>query len=128
MLFKHLIVIQGCYVAGLYLEGARWDLEEGCLRKSHPKVLITELPIMHIIPVETHRLNLLVSASISPESNILGFYEMTVRRLNCFVSIAREIFDSCLLWMHFISYTKIAVTMASDWLQRNNCSYNAITI
>ncbi|GBP55419.1 Dynein heavy chain 10, axonemal [Eumeta japonica] len=48
----------GCYVRGLYLEGARWDLEDGCLRRSHPKVLVTELPIMYIIPIEAHKLKL----------------------------------------------------------------------
>ncbi|KPJ04007.1 Dynein heavy chain 10, axonemal [Papilio xuthus] len=48
----------GCYVRGLYLEGARWDLEDGCLRRSHPKVLVTELPIMHIIPIEAHKVKL----------------------------------------------------------------------
>ncbi|XP_068620608.1 LOW QUALITY PROTEIN: dynein axonemal heavy chain 10 [Battus philenor] len=48
----------GCYIHGLYLEGARWDLEDGCLRRSHPKVLVTEIPIMHIIPIEAHKLKL----------------------------------------------------------------------
>ncbi|CAK1584360.1 unnamed protein product [Parnassius mnemosyne] len=48
----------GCYIRGLYLEGARWDHEEGCLKRSHPKVLVTELPIMHIIPIEAHKLKL----------------------------------------------------------------------
>ena len=36
----------GCYVSGLFLEGAKWDLKEGCLNKSLPKVLIEELPIL----------------------------------------------------------------------------------
>ncbi|XP_049877279.1 dynein axonemal heavy chain 10 [Pectinophora gossypiella] len=48
----------GCYVRGLYLEGARWDIDDGCLRRSHPKVLVTELPIMYIIPIEFHKLKL----------------------------------------------------------------------
>ena len=51
----------GCYVSGLYLEGAGWDLEKGCLTKSLPKVLIDELPILRIIPIEAHRLKLVVS-------------------------------------------------------------------
>ncbi|RLU20605.1 hypothetical protein DMN91_007218 [Ooceraea biroi] len=46
---------QGCYVHGLYLEGARWDVEEYCLKRSHPKVLIEELPILTIIPIEVHK-------------------------------------------------------------------------
>ena len=53
----------GCYVSGLYLEGARWDTENSCLVKSHPKVLIEELPILRVIPIEAHRLKLVVSAN-----------------------------------------------------------------
>ena len=55
----------GCYVSGLFLEGARWDLQGGlqggCLAKSLPKVLIEELPILRVIPIEAHRLKLVVS-------------------------------------------------------------------
>jgi len=39
-------------VYGLYLEGARWDIEEHRLRRSHPKVLIEELPILTIVPTQ----------------------------------------------------------------------------
>uniref|UniRef100_A0A8D2LCC4 Dynein axonemal heavy chain 10 n=1 Tax=Varanus komodoensis TaxID=61221 RepID=A0A8D2LCC4_VARKO len=49
---------QGCFVSGLYLEGADWDLESGCLIKSTPKVLVVDLPILKIIPIEAHRLKL----------------------------------------------------------------------
>ncbi|XP_004690685.2 PREDICTED: dynein heavy chain 10, axonemal [Condylura cristata] len=49
---------QGCFVSGLYLEGADWDLERGCLVKSKPKVLVVDLPILKIIPIEAHRLKL----------------------------------------------------------------------
>ncbi|KAG6801134.1 dynein heavy chain 10, axonemal [Apis mellifera caucasica] len=49
---------QGCYVSGLYLEGARWDLNEQCLKRSLPKILIEELPILIVIPIEAHRLRL----------------------------------------------------------------------
>lgn len=48
----------GCYIAGLYLEGAAWDLEAGQLRKQDPKVLVTELPILQIIPIEANKLKL----------------------------------------------------------------------
>ena len=50
----------GCYITGLYLEGACWDLDKKCLIKSPPKVLIEELPILRIIPIEAHRLKLVV--------------------------------------------------------------------
>ncbi|XP_050527907.1 dynein axonemal heavy chain 10 [Daktulosphaira vitifoliae] len=49
----------GCYVTGIYLEGARWNLKEQCLARSEPKVLIENLPILSVIPIETHRLKLL---------------------------------------------------------------------
>ncbi|XP_060895064.1 dynein axonemal heavy chain 10 [Labrus mixtus] len=49
---------QGCFVSGLYLEGADWDTENGCLVKSKPKVLVVELPILRVIPIETRRLRL----------------------------------------------------------------------
>ncbi|XP_012272400.1 dynein heavy chain 10, axonemal [Orussus abietinus] len=49
---------QGCFVQGLFLEGARWDTREHCLKRSHPKILIEELPILMIAPIEAHRLKL----------------------------------------------------------------------
>ncbi|KAG9262045.1 dynein heavy chain 10, axonemal [Astyanax mexicanus] len=49
---------QGCYVSGLYLEGADWDVEQGCLVRSKPKELVVQLPILKVIPIEAHRLRL----------------------------------------------------------------------
>ncbi|XP_076453104.1 dynein axonemal heavy chain 10-like [Babylonia areolata] len=49
---------QGCFVHGLYLEGAGWDMKESCLIKQKPKQLIQELPVLKIIPIEAHRLKL----------------------------------------------------------------------
>ncbi len=48
----------GCYVSGLYLEGAAWNVENQCLIRQPPKVLVQELPIMMIIPVELNKLKL----------------------------------------------------------------------
>jgi len=48
----------GCYIIGTYLEGAAWDPIEGCLIKQPPKVLIQEMPVIQIIPVEAHKLKL----------------------------------------------------------------------
>ena len=36
----------GCFVQGLFLEGAAWDHEQSCLRRQDPKVLLVELPIL----------------------------------------------------------------------------------
>ncbi|KAM4616801.1 dynein axonemal heavy chain 10 [Polymixia lowei] len=49
---------QGCFVSGLYLEGADWDIEQGCLVRSKPKALVVQLPILKVIPIEAHRLKL----------------------------------------------------------------------
>ncbi|XP_067084612.1 dynein axonemal heavy chain 10 [Osmerus mordax] len=49
---------QGCFVSGMYLEGADWDVEQGCLVRSKPKVLLVPLPILKVIPIEAHRLKL----------------------------------------------------------------------
>lgn len=51
-------------MSGLYLEGADWDLEKGCLIKSKPKVLVVDLPILKIIPIEAHRLKLQVGGRL----------------------------------------------------------------
>ncbi|XP_067660223.1 dynein axonemal heavy chain 10-like [Haliotis asinina] len=48
----------GCFVYGLYLEGAAWDKENTCLIRQKPKQLIQELPVLKIIPIEAHRLKL----------------------------------------------------------------------
>ena len=48
----------GTYIKGLYLEGAAWDVEEQCLIRQPPKILVQELPIMMIIPVELNKLKL----------------------------------------------------------------------
>jgi len=48
----------GCFVEGLYIEGAAWDVEKRALVRQPPKVLVQELPIMQIIPVELSKLRL----------------------------------------------------------------------
>ena len=48
----------GCYVTGMYLEGARWDHDASELAIQDPKVLVVELPIMQVIPVEASKLKL----------------------------------------------------------------------
>jgi dynein heavy chain len=53
---KHML--DGTYVQGLYLEGARWDVDAACLARQHPKQLIQMLPLVQVIPVEANRLKL----------------------------------------------------------------------
>ena len=49
---------QGCYVTGLYLEGGSWDLENSCICHQKPKVLVEELPILQVTPIESNKLKL----------------------------------------------------------------------
>ena len=40
----------GCYVRGLFVEGARWDMDSFELAESRPKELYTDMPVMWLIP------------------------------------------------------------------------------
>ncbi len=42
----------GCYIRGLYLEGARYDPTIKALNDSLPKQLYTLLPVMHLDPIK----------------------------------------------------------------------------
>jgi len=48
----------GAYVTGMFLEGAAWDVQRGCLIKQRPKVLVEEMPIIEIIPAEAAKIKL----------------------------------------------------------------------
>ncbi|XP_065194434.1 dynein axonemal heavy chain 1-like [Sycon ciliatum] len=56
----------GCYIHGLFLEGARWNAENHELGESRPKELYTDMPIMWLKPAENR---------VAPTS---GFYECPV--------------------------------------------------
>ena len=49
----------GCFVKGLFLEGAGWDLEACQLVRQKPKILVTEMPIIRVIPIESSKLKVL---------------------------------------------------------------------
>ena len=38
----------GCYVIGLFLEGAAWSRQHSCLVRAEPKQLVVEMPIIQV--------------------------------------------------------------------------------
>jgi dynein heavy chain len=42
----------GCYVWGMFMEGARWDDDNGFIEESFPKVLYDPFPVVYMKPVE----------------------------------------------------------------------------
>ncbi|KAF4803390.1 hypothetical protein TURU_015827 [Turdus rufiventris] len=45
----------GCYIHGLFLEGARWDAAAGRLAESRPKELYTEMAVIWLVPVPNRK-------------------------------------------------------------------------
>ena len=45
----------GCYVYGIFLEGARWDYQDHCLGDPFPKELYSDVPLTHLIPKEDRK-------------------------------------------------------------------------
>lgn len=41
----------GCYIYGMYLEGARWDFKKHMLTTSKPKELYSDMPLILILPL-----------------------------------------------------------------------------
>ncbi|TNJ27740.1 IAD-4 Dynein heavy chain [Giardia muris] len=42
----------GCYVYGLYMEGARWCMKNGTIQESFPRELYCRMPVIHFLPDE----------------------------------------------------------------------------
>eukprot|EP00750_Incisomonas_marina_P005719 INCI14099.2.p1 GENE.INCI14099.2~~INCI14099.2.p1 ORF type:complete len:3630 (-),score=727.81 INCI14099.2:1911-12800(-) len=43
---------EGTYVHGMFLEGARWELDSACLTDANPMQLNSPMPIVHFKPIE----------------------------------------------------------------------------
>lgn len=46
---------EGCYIHGLFLEGARWDPSAFQLAESRPKELYTEMAVIWLLPVPSRK-------------------------------------------------------------------------
>jgi dynein heavy chain len=46
---------EGAYIAGLFLEGARWAVEDSCLAEPEPMQLFSSMPVIWFKPVETKK-------------------------------------------------------------------------
>lgn len=47
--------VVGCYIYGLFLEGARWDPMDFQLAESRPKELYTEMAVIWLLPVPNRK-------------------------------------------------------------------------
>ena len=47
---------EGAYIHGLYVEGARWDMEQQLLAESKPKTLFEVAPVLWLKPTKTEEL------------------------------------------------------------------------
>lgn len=48
----------GCFIEGLYLEGAEWNVEGNHLERQTPKKLLCEMPLIQVIPAEASKIKL----------------------------------------------------------------------
>jgi len=46
----------GCYITGLYLEGARWDADKKSLGEPFERQLFSAMPVIYLKPAETSRI------------------------------------------------------------------------
>ena len=46
---------EGCYIHGLYIEGARWDFNKFLLTESRPKELYTDMPCILLVPTSNRK-------------------------------------------------------------------------
>lgn len=45
----------GCYIRGMFAEGARWDYTRHLLADSRPKELFTDMPVIWLIPASNRQ-------------------------------------------------------------------------
>jgi dynein heavy chain len=64
----------GCYVHGLFLDGARWDPDLKCMNESHNKILYSQVPYMLFLPTNQKK------DPKEEDSYVCPVYKTSVRR------------------------------------------------
>ncbi|KAG2439747.1 hypothetical protein HYH02_010624 [Chlamydomonas schloesseri] len=67
----------GCFIRGLFMEGARWDNQTHVIAESRPKELFTEMPIVWLKP-EQHRKKPVQPAEGEAAAGGIGVYDCPV--------------------------------------------------
>jgi dynein heavy chain len=55
----------GCYISGLFLEGAIWDAKRRVLAHPNDRGLACELPILRLVPIERATTSSSIASSLS---------------------------------------------------------------
>lgn len=80
----------GCYIHGLYLEGARWDTSDGVLTEPFKRQLFSEMPVIWLKPRETNKIptgRLLYPCPVYRTSQRFGVLSTTGRSTNYIIAI-----------------------------------------
>lgn len=143
-----LLLPAGCNVSGLYLEGADWDMENSCLVKSKPKSLVTEMPVLKVIPTEARHLTLQVRTTPHLHTCLLNFFPLsivwtflllmpqnTLRTPVYTTSLRRNamgvglVFEADLFTTMHISHwvlQGVCLLLNADWTQHSVCDFNTV--
>lgn len=114
---------------GLYLEGAGWNREEACLIRQKPKQLIQDLPVLKIIPIESHRLKLQVGAhsssrlvlsvsAVASHSSLLAAYYI----LYDLLVMKQNIGSLHLIWQQMLNQERLHPNLTFDHSKRESSS------
>lgn len=64
----------GCYIHGLFLDGARWDEELKCLNESYNKILYSTVPYIWLCPTNNKK------EPNEADSYVCPVYKTSIRR------------------------------------------------
>ncbi len=68
---------EGAYVSGIFLEGARWNVEQNCLDDANPMELVCKMPMVHFKPVDSKKKSSKVCCPPGNEVNLTWQTKLT---------------------------------------------------